>query len=69
VIIDQQRFDKNKVDAIHKPFKACMAKGKVHQMDEFGHQVGLIATGGQTMIITAIRAFEGNFHDSQTIQP
>ncbi len=51
------------------PFMACMAKGKAHQIDEFGNQVGLIATGGQTMIITAIRAFEGNPHDRQTIQP
>ncbi|MCY3998511.1 MAG: hypothetical protein OXE55_04030 [Flavobacteriaceae bacterium] len=38
-------------------------------MDEFGNQVGLMATGGQTMIITAIRAFEGNPHDRQTSQP
>ena len=44
-VIDQQRFDQNKVVAIHKPFTAGMAKGKAHQMDEFGHQVGLIATG------------------------
>ncbi|MCY4160926.1 MAG: hypothetical protein OXE77_03575 [Flavobacteriaceae bacterium] len=29
-------------------------------MYEFRNQVGLTATGGQTMIITAIRAFEGN---------
>ena len=66
-IINQQRFDQNKVDAIHKPFKACMVKGKAHQMDALGDQVGLIATGGPTMIITAIRAFEGHPHDRQTI--
>ena len=46
-----------------------MAKGKAHRMYEFGNQVGLMATGGQTLIITAIRAFEGNPHDRQTIQP
>ena len=68
-VIHQQRFDQNKVVAIHKPFTACIAKGKAHRMDEFGNQVGLIATGGPTMIITAIRAFEGNPHDRQTIQP
>ncbi|MCY3998298.1 MAG: hypothetical protein OXE55_02930 [Flavobacteriaceae bacterium] len=68
-VIDQQRFDKNKVVAIHKPFTAGMAKGKAHQMDALGNQVGLMATGGPTMIITAIRAFEGHPHDSQTIQP
>ena len=68
-VIHQQRFDKNKVVAIHKPFTACIAKGKAHRMYEFGNKVGLIATGGPTMIITAIRAFEGNPHDSKTIQP
>ena len=46
-----------------------MAKGKAHQMDALGNQVGLIATGGQKMIMTAIRAFEGNPHDRRTIQP
>ncbi|MCY4267536.1 MAG: hypothetical protein OXC67_06585 [Flavobacteriaceae bacterium] len=51
------------------PFTACIAKGKAHQKDEFGNQVGLMATGGQTMIITAIGAFEGNPHDNKTIQP
>ncbi|MCY4160238.1 MAG: hypothetical protein OXE77_00045 [Flavobacteriaceae bacterium] len=35
--------------AIHKPLTACIAKGKAHQMDEFGNQVGLIETGGQTI--------------------
>ena len=68
-MIDQQRFDQNKIDANHKPFTACIAKGKAHQKDALGNQVGLMATGGPTMIITAIRAFEGNPHDSQTIQP
>ena len=68
-VIDQQRFDQNKVVAIHKPFTACIAKGKAHQIDELGNQVGLIATGGPTMIITAIGAFEGNPHDSKTSQP
>ncbi|MCY4267959.1 MAG: hypothetical protein OXC67_08755, partial [Flavobacteriaceae bacterium] len=51
------------------PFTAGMAKGKAHQMDALGNQVGLMATGGPTMIIMAIRAFEGNPHDRQTIQP
>ena len=51
------------------PFTAGMAKGKAHQMDALGNQVGLMATGGPTMIITAILAFEGNPHDRQTIEP
>ena len=34
-----------------------------------GNQVGLIPTGGQAMIIKAIRAFEGSPHDRKTIPP
>ncbi|MCY4299265.1 MAG: hypothetical protein OXC61_08205 [Flavobacteriaceae bacterium] len=51
------------------PFTACIAQGKVHQKYEFGHQTGLIVTGGQTMIIKVIRAFDGHPHDRQTIEP
>ncbi len=46
-----------------------MAKGKAHQPYAFGNNVGLMATGGQKMIITAIGAFEGNPHDRKTIPP
>ena len=45
-----------------------MAKGKAHQIVALGNKVGRMATGGPTMIITAIGAFEGNPHDRQTIE-
>ncbi len=55
--------------AIHQPFTACMAKDKAHKKYALGNTVGLIATGGKKMIITTILAFEGNPHDSKTIEP
>jgi IS5 family transposase len=67
-IISQKRSDKNKIYSIHKPFTACIAKGKAHRQYEFGNKVGLLATR-ETLIITAIKAFEGNPHDSKTIAP
>ena len=66
--LDQKRNDKNKTYSIHKPFTCCIAKGKAHKQYEFGNKVGLITTF-KTLIITAIKAFEGNPHDSKTIEP
>lgn len=67
-IINQKRTDKNKIYSIHKPFTSCIAKGKAHKQYEFGNKVGLLATS-KTLIITAIKAFKGNPHDSKTIEP
>jgi len=67
-VLDQKRTDKNKIYSLHKPFTACIAKGKAHKQYEFGNKVGLIATS-KTLIITAIKTFEGNPHDSKTIEP
>ena len=67
-VLAQQRTDKNKIYSLHKPFTACIAKGKAHKQYEFGNKVGLITTS-KTLIITAISAFEGNPHDSKTIEP
>jgi transposase, IS5 family len=67
-IINQKRTDKDKIYSIHKPFTSCIAKGKAHKQYEFGNKIGLLTTS-QTLIITAIKAFEGNPHDSKTIEP
>lgn len=67
-IIAQKRTDKNKIYSIHKPFTCCIAKGKAHKQYEFGNKVGLLTTS-KTLIITAIKAFQGNPHDSKTIEP
>lgn len=67
-ILSQKRPDKNKIYSIHKPFTSCIAKGKAHKQYEFGNKIGLLTTS-KTLIITAIKAFEGNPHDSKTIEP
>lgn len=67
-VLNQKRGDKNKIYSIHKPFTACIAKGKAHKQYEFGNKVGLITTS-KTLIITAIKSFTGNPHDSKTIEP
>jgi len=68
-VLSQKRNDKDKVYSLNKPFTACIAKGKVHKPYEFGNKVGLITTAKKNMIITAIKSFNGNPHDSKTIEP
>ncbi len=67
-ILEQKKQDKNKTYSIHKPYTACIAKGKAHTQYEFGNKVGLVVTY-KTLIITAIKSFNGNPHDSKTIEP
>ncbi len=67
-VLRQKRNDKNKLYSLHKPFTNCIAKGKAHKQYEFGNKTGLITTSVD-LIITAIKTFEGNPHDSKTIEP
>ena len=67
-VLAQKRYSKNKIYSLHKPFTCCIAKGKAHKQYEFGNKVGLITTF-KTLIITAIKSFETNIHDSKTIEP
>jgi len=67
-VISQKRTDKNKIYSLHKRFTCCIAKGKAHKQYEFGNKVGLIATS-KNLIVTAIKSYDGNPHDSKTIEP
>jgi len=67
-VLHQKRTDKDKIYSIHKPFTSCIAKDKAHKQYEFGTKIGLI-TSSKTLIITAIKSFKGNPHDSKTIEP
>lgn len=67
-VLKQKRSDKNKIYSLHKTFTACIAKGKAHKQYEFGNKVGLTLTS-KSLIITAISSFEGNPHDSKTLEP
>ena len=67
-VLEQERKSKDKIYSLHKPFTACIAKGKAHKQYEFGNKVGLLVTS-KSLIITAIKSFFGNPHDSKTIEP
>ena len=67
-VLNQKRTDKNKIYSLHKPFTACIAKGKAHKQYEFGNKVGIMVNP-KNMIILAVQSYEGNPHDSKTIEP
>lgn len=68
-VIAQQRGDKDKIYSLHKPHTACIAKGKAGKQYEFGNKVGIMATTGKRIVITAVDAFKGNPNDGKTIEP
>jgi transposase, IS5 family len=53
---------------LHKPFTACIAKGKAHKKYEYGNKIGIILTP-KSLVVLAIDSFEGNPHDSTAIGP
>ena len=67
-VLTQQRGDKNKIYSLHKPFTACIAKGKAHKQYEFGNKVGIMVDP-RSLLILGVQSFEGNPHDSKTIAP
>ena len=67
-VINQNRTDKNKIYSLHKVNTSCIAKGKPHKKYEFGNKTGLIASPTK-LVVTAIKTFAGNPHDSKTIEP
>jgi len=67
-VLTQQKKDKDKIYSLHRPQTSCIAKGKSHKPYEFGHKIGLMIHP-RSLVITAIKSFNGNPHDSRTIAP
>ena len=65
--LTQERNSKEKIYSLHEPQTACIAKGKAHKAYEFGTKVSVVR-GRQTGVITAIKRFSGNPHDSKTLE-
>jgi len=68
-VLAQERGHGDKVYSLHKPHTACIAKGKAGKQYEFGNKVGIMATMGERIVITAVGAFKGNPNDGTTIAP
>lgn len=66
-VIRQKKNDSNKIYSLHEPQVSCIAKGKAHKPYEFGSKAVLVK-GAKTGVITAACNFQGNPHDSKTLE-
>lgn len=66
-VLSQERNSKEKIYSLHEPQTACIAKGKAHKTYEFGTKVAVVR-GRKTGIITSVKRFSGNPHDSKTLE-
>jgi len=67
-VLEQNKHDKNKIYSLHEPGVACIAKGKAHKKYEFGSKVSF-AVVPKTNVIVGVVNFQGNPHDSKTLEP
>ena len=67
-VLLQQKTDKNKIYSLHEPHTSCIAKGKTHKKYEFGSKVSFAVIPGQNIIVGVVN-FQGNPHDSVTLEP
>jgi IS5 family transposase len=65
-VLSQERNTKDKIYSLHEPQTACIAKGKAHKSYEFGTKVS-IARGRKTGVVSSIKRFAGNPHDSKVL--
>lgn len=65
--LTQERNSKDKIYSLHEPQVACIAKGKANKAYEFGTKVAVVR-GRETGVITALKRFSGNPHDSKTLE-
>ena len=63
----QEQKTKDKIYSLHEPDVACIAKGKAHKAYEFGTKVAVVR-GRKTGVITSLKRFAGNPHDSKTLE-
>jgi IS5 family transposase len=66
-VLTQQRNTKDKIYSLHEPQTACIAKGKAHKAYEFGTKVAVVR-GRFSGVISSIKRFPGNPHDSKTLE-
>ena len=66
-VLTQERNSKEKIYSLHEPQTACIAKGKAHKAYEFGTKV-CVVRGRQTGVISSVKRFAGNPHDSHTLE-
>lgn len=65
--LTQERNTKDKIYSLHESQVACIAKGKSGKAYEFGTKVAVVR-GRKTGVVTSVKRFSGNPHDSKTLE-
>ena len=65
--LTQEKTTKDKIYSLHESQVACIAKGKSGKNYEFGTKVAVVR-GRKTGIISSVKRFSGNPHDSKTLE-
>ena len=65
-VLAQQKNDSNKIYSLHETTVCCIAKGKAHKPYEFGSKASIATTQKGNIIVAAV-SFQGNPHDSKTL--
>jgi IS5 family transposase len=66
-VLDQKKWDKNKIYSLHEPHVACIAKGKVAKKFEFGSKVSVAMSKEENMVLAVVN-YTGNPNDSKTVE-
>lgn len=66
-VLTQKQHDTDKIYSLHEPDVACIAKGKAHKPYEFGSKTSFAITKHTNIVVAAVD-FNGNPHDSKTLE-
>lgn len=58
-VLEQKRYDKNKIYSLHEPHVYCMSKGKPHKRYEYGTKASIAVTRDSKIIVGAL-GFDSN---------
>lgn len=67
-VINQTKYEKNKIYSIHEPQVQCIAKGKADKKYEFGSKVSFTITKNKGIVVGALN-FKNNIYDGDTLDP
>ncbi len=65
-VLNQERGDSNKIYSLHEQEVSCIAKGKSGIPYEYGNKASIATTQNGNIIVAAV-SFQGNPHDSKTL--
>jgi IS5 family transposase len=66
-VVNQERYDKDKIYSLHEPGVKCIAKGKEHKKYEFGSKAAIVVTKTTGVIVGAMN-FSQNEYDGDTLK-